>query len=49
MAVKMVFWPPFKPDWMARVRDLGVEACEAGSETAALDLIVGRGRVFTGA
>ncbi len=40
MAVKMVFWPPFKPDWMARVRDLGVEACEAESETAALDLIV---------
>ena len=40
MAVKMVFWPAFKPDWMARVRDLGVEACEAGSEAAALDLIV---------
>ncbi len=39
MAVKMVFWPAFKPDWMARVRELGVEACEADSEAAALDLI----------
>lgn len=39
MAVKMVFWPAFKPDWMARVRDLGVEVCEADSEAAALDLI----------
>ena len=39
MAVKMVFWPAFKPDWMARVRDLGVAVCEADSEAAALDLI----------
>lgn len=39
MAVKMVFWSAFKPDWMARVRELGVEACEADSEAAALDLI----------
>ncbi|MDE3000271.1 MAG: D-2-hydroxyacid dehydrogenase [Gemmatimonadota bacterium] len=39
MAAKMVFWPALMPDWMARVRDLGVEACEADSETAALDLI----------
>ena len=39
MAVKMVFWPAFKPDWMARIRELGVEACEADSEAAALDLI----------
>lgn len=39
MAVKMVFWPAFKPDWMARVRELEVEACEADSEAAALDLI----------
>lgn len=39
MTVKMVFWPAFKPDWMARVRELGVEACEADSEAAALDLI----------
>ena len=40
MAVKMVFWPAFKPDWMRRVRDLGVEAREADSEAAALDQIV---------
>lgn len=39
MAVKMVFWPAFKPDWMDRVRELDVEACEADSEAAALDLI----------
>ncbi|MCY3764972.1 MAG: hypothetical protein OXH06_06030, partial [Gemmatimonadetes bacterium] len=39
MAVKMVFWPAFKPDWMARIRELVVEACEADSEAAALDLI----------
>ena len=39
MAVKMVFWPAFKPDWMARIRKLGVEACEADSEAVALDLI----------
>lgn len=39
MAVKMVFWPAFKPDWMARVRELDVEVCEADSEAAALDLI----------
>ena len=39
MAVKMVFWPAFKPDWMARVRELDVEAYEADSEAAALDLI----------
>ena len=39
MAVKMVFWPAFKPDWMARIRELGVEACEADSEAAAMDLI----------
>lgn len=39
MAVKMVFWPAFKPEWMARVRELDVEACEADSEAAALDLI----------
>ncbi|MDE2887287.1 MAG: D-2-hydroxyacid dehydrogenase [Gemmatimonadota bacterium] len=39
MAMKMVLWPAFKPDWMARIRELGVEACEADSEAAALDLI----------
>ena len=39
MAVKMIFWPAFKPDWMARIRELGVEACEADSEATALDLI----------
>ncbi len=39
MAVKMVFWPAFKPDWMARIRELGVEACEADSDAEALDLI----------
>ena len=39
MAVKMVFWPAFKPDWMARVRELDVEAYEADSEAASLDLI----------
>ncbi len=39
MAVKMVFWPAFKPEWMARVRELGVEAYEADSEAASLDLI----------
>lgn len=39
MGVKMVFWPAFKPDWMTRVRELGVDAREADSEAAALDLI----------
>ena len=39
MAVKMVFWPALSPDWMGRIRDIGVETHEAASEAAALDLI----------
>ena len=39
MAVKMVFWPALSPDWMGRIREIGVETHEAESEAAALDLI----------
>ena len=39
MAVKMVFWPALSPDWMGRIRNIGVETREADSEAAALDLI----------
>ena len=39
MAVKMVFWPALSPDWMGRIREIGMETHEAESEAAALDLI----------
>ncbi len=39
MAVKMVFWPALSPDWMGRIREIGVETHEAESEAAALELI----------
>ncbi|MDA0709891.1 MAG: D-2-hydroxyacid dehydrogenase [bacterium] len=40
MAVKMVFWPALRADWMAEVRGLGgVEVVEAKSEKEALSQI----------
>ena len=46
MAVKMVFWPALSPDWMGRIREIGVETHEAGVRGCGAGTDRRRGRVL---
>ncbi len=46
MAIKMVFWPALQPEWMDKIRELGFETVEAGSEEEALGQIKGAEAIY---
>jgi len=41
MSIKMVFWPALQSEWMVKVKDLGFETVEAGSEEEVIGQIKG--------